>query len=257
MEPRPSIPQTNTRQLARNATISPHELPLPDLQQFHTFTDFLKAFIQPPNKSFPSIAFAEDYKEAELMALSRIQDKSFSEKILSHLKSGKPLPSNSQLLWLSPELDNSTNLIRVGGYLWQISQLENVIHPIILDTHHLLTKLIIKKDDDRLPHQRVFAEINRKYWVLRVQTAVRNHQLQSTECQIWEANLYPPQNSRPPICQVENSPASFLFNWDRLLQSLSHKGWMQKYEKMEDHFQMYDFPFSAYWSWLRCLKFQR
>lgn len=237
-------------------------LSLPEPQQFQTFTDFLKALIQPQNKSSPSIATAEDYKEAELMALSQIQDKSFPEK-MSYLKSGKPLPSNSQLLCLAPELHNSTNLILVGGYLWQISQLEDAIHPIILDTHHPLTKLIIKNDDDCLPHQRVFAEIRRKYWVLRGWTAVRNHQLQCTECQKWQAKQHPPQNGRPPICQVENSPASFLFNWDRLLQSLSHKGGMQKCEKMEDHFEMYDFPCSVYWSWLHCLargnplKFQR
>lgn len=107
---------------------------------------------------------------------------------MSHLKYGKPLPSNSRLLCLAPELDNSTNLIRVGGRLRQISPLdEDNIHPIVLNPHHPLTKLIIKDYDDRLHHpgpERVFSELRRKYWVLRGQAAVR-HQRQCTECQKW------------------------------------------------------------------------
>ncbi len=106
---------------------------------------------------------------------------------LLHLKSGKSLPSNSRLSRLALELDNSTNLIWVGGRLRQISQLEeDNIHPIVLDPHHPLTKLIIRDYDDSLHHpgsERLFTELQRKFWVLRGRAAVRHHQWQCTECQ--------------------------------------------------------------------------
>ncbi len=124
--------------------------------------------------------------EAKLKALRQIQAESFPDEIL-HLKSSKSLPSNSRLSCLALELDNSTNLIWVGGRLRQISQLEgDNIHPIVLDPHHPLTKLIIRDYDDSLHHprsERVFAELRRKFWVLRGRAAVRHHQRQCTECQ--------------------------------------------------------------------------
>ncbi|XP_067233763.1 uncharacterized protein [Chanodichthys erythropterus] len=180
-------------------------LSLPDPHQFSTFSDYLKALIQYSNKKSPLSATAEDYKEAELTALRHIQMESFPDEML-HLKSGKPIPSNSRLLCLAPELDNSTNLIRVGGRLRQISPLdEDNIHPIVLNPHHPLTKLIIKDYDDRLHHpgpERVFSELRRKYWVLKGRAAVRHHQRQCTECQKWRAKPNPPRMADLPQARL-------------------------------------------------------
>ncbi|KAL0186159.1 hypothetical protein M9458_017829, partial [Cirrhinus mrigala] len=180
-------------------------LSLPDPQQFHTFTDYLNALLQPSAESPPSIATAEGYKEAELTALHQIQAESFPDEVF-HLKSGKTLPANSRLLCLAPELDISTNLIRVGGRLRQISSLgEDNIHPIILDPHHPLTKLIIKDYDVRLHHpgpERVFSELRRKYWILRGRAAVRHHQRQCTECQKWRAKPHPPRMADLPPARL-------------------------------------------------------
>ncbi|KAL0195042.1 hypothetical protein M9458_008614, partial [Cirrhinus mrigala] len=180
-------------------------LSLPDPQPFHTFTDYLNALLQPSAESPPSIATAEDYKEAELTALHQIQAESFPDEVF-HLKSCKTLPANSRLLCLAPELDISTNLIRVGGRLRQISSLgEDSIHPIILDPHHPLTKLIIKDYDDRLHHpgpERVFSELRRKYWILRGRAAVRHHQRQCTECQKWRAKPHPPRMADLPPARL-------------------------------------------------------
>ncbi|XP_026105544.1 uncharacterized protein LOC113077350 [Carassius auratus] len=181
------------------------DLSLPDPHKFCTFTDYLKALIQPSSESSPFIATAENYIEAELTALRQIQAESFPDEIL-HLKSGKPLPSNSRLLCLAPELDIRTNLIRVGGRLRQISQLdEDTIHPIVLDPHHPLTKLIIKDYDDCLHHpgpERVFAELRRKYWVLRGRAAVKHHQRQCAECQKWPAKPHPPRMADLPPARL-------------------------------------------------------
>lgn len=187
-------------------------LSLPDPHQFHTFSGYLKALIKSSDENSPSNATAEDYKEAELTALRQIQAESFPDEVL-HLKSGKPLPSNSRLLCLAPELDNSTDLIRVGGRLRQISPLEeDNIHPIVLNPHHPLTKLIIKDYDDRLHHpgpERVFSELRRKYWVLRGRTAVRHHQRQCTECQKWRAKPHPPRMADLPPARLRIHQPAF------------------------------------------------
>ncbi|XP_067274307.1 uncharacterized protein [Pseudorasbora parva] len=178
---------------------------LPDPHKFSTFTDYLKALIPPSNESSSSIATAEDYKEAELTALRQIQEESFPDE-MSHLKADKPLPSSSRLLCLAPELDNGTNLIRVGGRLRQISPLEeDNIHPIVLDPHHPVTKLIIKDYDYRLHHpgpERVFSELRRKYWVLRGRAAVKHHQRQCIDCQKWRANPHPPRMADLPPARL-------------------------------------------------------
>lgn len=125
---------------------------------------------------------------------------------MSHLQSGKPLPSSSRLLCLAPDLDSDTHLVRVGGRLRQISELEeDTIHPIVLDPHHPLTKLIIKDYDDRLHHpgpERLFAELRRKYWILKGRAAVRHHQHQCTECQKWRAKPHPPRMADLPSARL-------------------------------------------------------
>ncbi|XP_062373449.1 uncharacterized protein LOC134061706 [Sardina pilchardus] len=90
-----------------------------------------------------------------------------------------------------------------GGRLRRCSELEpDAVHPIILDPHHSLTKLIIKDYDEALLHpgtERVFAEVRRKYWVLRGREAVRRQQFKCTECRKWRARPAPPQMADLPV----------------------------------------------------------
>ncbi|XP_065118880.2 uncharacterized protein [Paramisgurnus dabryanus] len=175
-------------------------VPTPDLQQYSTYTDLLKAYIQHANT--PT---ADDYKGAELAALRKIQTDSFAEE-LSCLRANKPLPKHSRLLCLAPVFDDVIELIRVGGRLRQISQLEeDAIHPIVLDSRHPITKLIIKEYDNQLHHpgpDRVFAELRRKYWVLRGRAAVKSHQRQCTECQRWRGQPHPPKMADLPQARL-------------------------------------------------------
>ncbi len=62
---------------------------------------------------------ASAYQEAELIALRKAQMDSFPEDY-QLLKSSKPVHSSSRLLCLSPEFDQASNLIRVGGRLRRI-----------------------------------------------------------------------------------------------------------------------------------------
>lgn len=122
---------------------------------------------------------ASDYRSAEISALQEAQQECFPSD-LEQLRTGKPLACNSRLRALGPEFDGETKLIRVGGRLRRSPYLEpDNMHPIILDPRHPVTKLIIQNYDSKLCHpgpERVFAELRRKYWVLRGREAIKHLQ---------------------------------------------------------------------------------
>ncbi|KAI4883543.1 hypothetical protein NFI96_026925, partial [Prochilodus magdalenae] len=140
--------------------------PLPDLHQYQTLREYLEAIAQQIHGvTEPSDSpTASEYADAELKAIRQAQMNSLPSEV-TNLKAGKPVPSNSRLLCLAPEFDRTTQLVRVGGRLRRSGLLErDVMHPIVLDPQHPLTKLIIKDYDDKLHHpgpERVFAEARR------------------------------------------------------------------------------------------------
>ncbi|KAI4903731.1 hypothetical protein NFI96_005124 [Prochilodus magdalenae] len=148
---------------------------------------------------------ASEYADAELKAIRQAQMDYFPSEV-TNLKAGKSVPSNSRLLCLAPEFDRTTQLVRVGGRLRRSGLLErDVIHPIVLDHQHPLTKLIIKDYDDKLHHpvpERVFAEARRKYWVLQGREAVRRHQRKCTDCRKWRGRPNPPRMADLPPARL-------------------------------------------------------
>lgn len=130
------------------------------------------------------------YREAETVVLRRIQMESFQEDF-QLLKSNKPVRSNSRLLCLSPEFDSENQLIHVGGRLRRVEALDAAtVHPIVLDSHHPDTQLLIKDYDSRLHHpgpERVFAELRRRVWILRGREAIKKHQRACLECCKWRS----------------------------------------------------------------------
>lgn len=128
---------------------------------------------------------AETYREAERHVFMRAQMDCFPEDY-HLLRTGKTLQHNSRLLCLSPEFDESSQLIRVGGRLRRVEILStDVVHSIVLDPKHRSCQLLIKDYDDRLHHpgpERVYAELRRKVWVLRGREAIKKHQRSCFEC---------------------------------------------------------------------------
>lgn len=154
---------------------------------------------------------AADYAEAELLVLRRAQMETFPED-LECLKKGKPVPLDSRLLTLTPELD-SQGLIRVGGRLRRAPDLpDDVKHPIVLGAKHRITELIIQKYDKAVFHagsERVFAEIRRRYWILQGREAVRRFQRTCTDCQKWRAQPTIPQMADLPPCRLKVGEKAF------------------------------------------------
>ncbi len=148
---------------------------------------------------------ADTYKKAELGVIQQSQMESFPDEY-AQLQAGKPISPNSRLKTLAPEFDPDSQLIRVGGRLRQCHLLSpDILHPIVLDPIHPVTKLLIKQYDTQLHHpgtERVFADIRRRFWILRGRQAVRSIQHHCTECQKWRG--------KPNIPKMADLPPSSL-----------------------------------------------
>ncbi|XP_021324376.1 uncharacterized protein [Danio rerio] len=180
---------------------------LPDANQFSTFEELLEATCRSLHGAAGETTDPEaiQYRQAETDLLRRAQTDSFPSEY-NALTAGKPIPSSSRLLSLSPELDKTAALIRVGGRLRQAQHLcYSTVHPIVLDPNHPITRLLIKQYDAKLGHpgpERVFAEMRRYYWILRGREAIRRHQRSCVECQRWRAKPNIPKMAELPPARL-------------------------------------------------------
>ncbi|XP_046347391.2 uncharacterized protein LOC124128018 [Haliotis rufescens] len=168
---------------------------LPDAEQYTSWD----VFVADVKESFDGAAFlenaqpltAERFEQIENHLYQLVQIESFPQEFTA-LKSGKRLPPDSRLLQLDPIYDAESDLIRVGGRLQRAESLNTGIkHPILLDPQHVITKLIIRDQDEKLLHygqERILAEIRRRFWILRGREAIRRHQRQCSTCQKWRSN---------------------------------------------------------------------
>lgn len=156
---------------------------LPDASKFPTwkqlFQETARSLHGTANQGTSTPCKAADYLLAEKLLLQKSQEDSFPEE-LKALNLGRPLPSDSRLASLSPEHDEATGLLRVGGRLRHAETLElDMIHPVILDPSHNVTRLLIQDMDESLMYprpERALAELRRRFWILRGREAVRKHQ---------------------------------------------------------------------------------
>ncbi|XP_062592960.1 uncharacterized protein LOC134254474 [Saccostrea cucullata] len=89
-------------------------------------------------------------KESEICIIKTLQEEAFPSE-MSALKSELPLPKQSNILTLSPYLDE-LGLLRVGGRL-RNAKLDSVqINPVIIPKHHVST-LIIRYYHEKVFHQ--------------------------------------------------------------------------------------------------------
>nr|XP_055023061.1 uncharacterized protein LOC129413363 [Misgurnus anguillicaudatus] len=110
-------------------------------------------------------------------------------------------------------MDKSSGLIRVGGQLRRAQMIEeSTIHPIVLDAYHPVTQLLIKHYDCKLRHsgpERLFAEMQRCYWILRGREAIRRYQHRCTECQRWRAQPVIPKMADLPSARLRLHKPAF------------------------------------------------
>lgn len=79
----------------------------------------------------------------------------------------------------------------------------------------IITKLIIKDFDARLAHpgpERVFAELRRRFWILRGREAVRKHQCTCPEYRKWRSNPVVPKMADLPPSSLRLHRPAFYFS---------------------------------------------
>lgn len=172
---------------------------------FKTWRELVAATAQSLQGAADNPLTADNYREAEKILLQRVQQECFST-LHQQLMAGKPLSGSSRIIPLAPEFDHAAQLIRVGGRLRHTPVVAvETLHPIILDPKHKITQLLIQHYDDQLHHpgcERVFAELRRKYCILRGREAVCWHQHHCTDCRKWRG--------RPQIPQMADLPPARL-----------------------------------------------
>ncbi len=192
----------------------------PDPNQYNSFKDLIEAAVllrhgAAGKQGNPT---ADDYKLAEADLLRKSQQDSFPEDF-DCLAMGRTVPSSSRLITLAPEYDSVFQLIRVGGRLRRSDQLDpDTIHPVVLDPAHKVTQLLIQDMDHQLCHpgsERVFAELRRRYWILRGRAAVKKQQHSCFDCQKWRAKPVVPLMADLPQARLQLfKPAFFSTGMD-------------------------------------------
>ncbi|XP_051791369.1 uncharacterized protein LOC127529975 [Erpetoichthys calabaricus] len=210
----PEVEAEQRKSVFCGSTVTSHLIPNP--KEYHTWMELVEAVVQ--SRSDQTIPTAEDYRMSEFLIFQNSQLDSFPEEYML-LKNGKPVPVTSRLLTLAPEFDTSCQLIRVGGRLCRIEEIEqSSIHPIVLDPHHPVTKLIIQEYDAKLHHpgpERVFAELRRNVWILRGREAVRKFQHTCTDCRKQKAKPLIPKMADLPLARLRlQKPAFFSTGMD-------------------------------------------
>ena len=182
-----------------------------DLTVFESWTDLVNALGQklyPFDEQVTGALSPDQTRDVENQLLQRAQMDHFKAEIAA-LEAGKEISKESRLIQLAPELDRTEKLIRVGGRLRKVPQQDCVdfeLHPIVLDQHHPVTKLLIKDADNHFSHQagtgQVFAYLRRRYWIIRGRSSVKGVLHACFECRRWR--------EKPRVPRMADLPKSRL-----------------------------------------------
>ena len=130
----------------------------------------------------PQLTLSE-LETAERIVIKHIQSDGYAEEIKS-LEAGQQVRLSSSIASLDPKLEEG--LLRVGGRLKQASDLDyDSRHPLIVPSKVKVTELIIQDIHEKVGHegrQYVLAELRKKFWVVRANTAVRRCLRQCIRC---------------------------------------------------------------------------
>lgn len=127
----------------------------------------------------------QEIREAEDEVVRSCQREAFSNEYKA-LKSGKPIPPNSQLIQLSPVLDEE-GCIRSNGRLQFAEYLPyDVRFPKVLPQGHWVTKLIVKHYHEQANHTAgtnfVLSQVSENYWIVAAREEIREWERECNMC---------------------------------------------------------------------------
>lgn len=160
-----------------------------------------------------SVLTAKELINCEQVLCRISQRESYSEEI-SQLEGHQPLNSRSKIFKLTPFI-YSQGLLRVNGRVDTSSVLSiSSKQPIILDSKHYLTELIISHYHEFLHHineDTIICEIRKKFWIDNLRRSVRRAKKRCMHCKIESAKPVQPIMGQLPIDRVTPYVRPFTF----------------------------------------------
>ena len=151
---------------------------------------------------------AEELIDAETHIVLRSQQEAFPEE-LAALSRGKPLPTASSLVELTPAIDRD-GLIRVGGRLEKSHLSSPSKHPVILPRNHDVTRLIVISEHRRAFHagtEHTLNELRQIYWIPKARSAVKSYLHSCAVCKRRRARPQPPLMADLPEARFDSRHA--------------------------------------------------
>lgn len=137
----------------------------------------------------------EEETHAEQVICREIQKKFFNEEY-SSLKEGKLIPKSSDLLTLSPYIDDM-GVLRVNGRLENATFLpEYTRRPIILPSSHRYSSMLIQFFHEKNCHQNasnVICAVREKFWIPSIRKCLKSVEAKCARCKILKAKPKQPQ----------------------------------------------------------------
>ncbi|XP_044591989.1 uncharacterized protein LOC123270116 [Cotesia glomerata] len=147
---------------------------------------------------------AQELKSSLTLIIKLTQSTGFLKE-MNCLKSKKSLPDNSNLLQLSPYLDD-LGIMRVGGQLSLPSLHNYQQHPMLLPSNHFITTLIVREEHARLMHagaQATLYSVRQNYWPINSRNTVRKILHQCGRCFRAKPRLADYSSGLLPKCRIE------------------------------------------------------
>ncbi|KFD64392.1 LOW QUALITY PROTEIN: hypothetical protein M514_23416 [Trichuris suis] len=146
----------------------------------------------------------EEIDRALRACVSVAQHEGFEEEVACLLLN-KPLKTQSNLLPLSPFIDNS-GLMRVQGRIDKADIPYEARHPIILPPKHPLTKTIIEDMHRTLRHGSVdliLCELRQRYWLPKYRQRVKSVVYECVYCKKWRSKPSTPFMAQLPTERLQ------------------------------------------------------
>ena len=127
------------------------------------------------NAEFAILKFVQDLAFGkEIYALQELENENSLDKEKLQKRKKASMKNNSPIQRLDPFLENG--ILRVGGRLRRADLPHETKHPVILPSKSHVITLLIRHAHKRLGHAgrgHVISSIREKYWIIKVNTAVR------------------------------------------------------------------------------------
>ncbi|XP_072392388.1 uncharacterized protein [Diabrotica undecimpunctata] len=136
----------------------------------------------PKQRNFDNLS-CDEIDNALKYIIRLVQNETFYDN-LTHLKRHGNVDSKSKLLTLNPFIDKD-NILRVGGRLHNSDFCYDKKHPIVLDSKHHFTTILVRNEHLTLNHcgpQLLLASIREKFWPINGRQVVRKI---VRDCIIW------------------------------------------------------------------------